>query len=59
MNEKPQKCTDVSTVGCLCSLDWATGLDYWADFFANKNQYYALQLDSPTSRVANYVYISL
>ena len=45
--------------GCLYSLDWTTGLDYWTDLFATKNHFYALQLDSPTSRVANYVYTSL
>ena len=40
------------SVGCLYSLDWTTGLT----FFATKNHLYALQLDLPTSRVANYVY---
>ena len=35
--------------GCLYSLDWTTGLDYWTGllgltFFATKNHFYALQL---------------
>ena len=40
------------------SIHW-TGLDYWTDLFAIKSQFFALQLDSPTNRVANYVYTSL
>ena len=28
--------------GCLYSLDWTTGLDYWTDLFATKNHFYAL-----------------
>ena len=29
-------------VGCLYSLDWTTGLDYWTDLFASKNHFYTV-----------------
>ena len=43
------------SAGCLYSLDWTTGLDYWTDLFATKNHFYTLQLDSLACSVASYV----
>ena len=35
----------VKKEGCLYSLDWTTGLDYWTDVFANKNYFMPCELN--------------
>ena len=37
----PPKFLGAQKFGCLYSLDWTTGLDYWTDLFATKNHFYA------------------